>query len=142
MGRPPGSCSTHPVFPSGVPKETASKARLVAGRFTFIALLKSIRWADALTGPSAALAGAVAAVFAFWRESGVSRTAAPRSKLMLVHSDNIQAVGEDMGTSKAQTRLSSPVALGGRTPRVVILAATSRIFHCQWPARPPMGSCF
>src|SRR5437879_4713817 len=102
MGRPPGSRSTQPVFPSGVLNETASKSRLIAGRFTFVALLKSIRCAGALTGPSAALAGVVAAVFAFCCESGVSRAEAPRSKLMLAHSDNVQAVGENMGTSAAQ----------------------------------------
>ena len=76
--------------------------RLIAGRFTFIALLKSIRCGGALTGPSAALADAIAAVLAFCRESGVSRAEAPRSKLMLLHSDNVQTVGEDMGTSTAQ----------------------------------------
>src|SRR6266566_915865 len=49
MGRPPGSRSTQPLLPSGVPKEAASRSRLVAGRFTFMALLKSIRSGLALT---------------------------------------------------------------------------------------------
>src|SRR6267143_6011783 len=101
MGRPPGSRSTHPVFPSGVPNETASRSCFVAGRFTFIAALKSIRCAT-LAGPSVALLDVFVAVFTSCRESGVSRVETPRSRLMLVHSDNVQAVGEDMGTSIAQ----------------------------------------
>src|SRR5437016_9375541 len=97
MGRPPGSRSTQPLFPSGVPKETASQSRLVAGRVTFMALFKSIRCRLALTDPSAAWPGAVAAAFATCRESGLSRVAAARSKLMLDDSDNVQTVGEDTG---------------------------------------------
>src|SRR5437667_11296013 len=99
MGRPPGSRSTQPLLPSGVPKEAASRSRLVAGRFTFMALLKSIRSALALTGPSTAVSGAVRAVFTSGRESGISSAATPRSKLMPVES---HALGEDMGASTAQ----------------------------------------
>src|SRR6266436_344424 len=99
MGRPPGSRSTQPLLPSGVPKEAASKSRLVAGRFTFMALLKSIRSALAR---SAALSGAVAAVFTSGRESGVNSAATPRSKLMPVESDSLHALGENIGTSTAQ----------------------------------------
>src|SRR6266851_6035069 len=101
MGRPPGNRSTQPFFPSGVPKETASRSRLVAGRFTFIAVLKSIRCA-ALAGPSAALLGVFVAVFTSCLESGVSRAETPRSRLMLVQSDSVHALEEDMETSTAQ----------------------------------------
>src|SRR5260370_18573279 len=101
MGRPPGSGSTQPFFPSGVPKETASRSRFVAGRFTFIAMLKSIRCA-ALAGPSAALLGAFVAGFTSCRESGASRAETPRSRLILVESDNVHPLGGDMGTPTAQ----------------------------------------
>src|SRR5947207_6711597 len=119
MGRPPGSRSTQPLLPSGVPKEAASKSRLVAGRFTFMALLKSIRSALVLTGPSLALSGAVRAVFTSGRESGMSSAETARSKPTPAES---HALGEDMGTSKGATRLSSAVALGGRTTWIEILA--------------------
>src|SRR5439155_9734801 len=131
MGRPPGSRSTQPLLPSGVPKEAASKSRLVAGRFTFMALLKSIRSALVLKGPWAALSGAVAAVFTSGRESGISSAATPRSKLMPAESD---ALEEDMETSKGATRLSSAVALGGRTTWIVILAEKSRLGAADKPA--------
>src|SRR2546423_1268303 len=117
-----GNASPEPLFLSGVQKEAGSKSRLVAGRFTFRALLKSFRSPPALTGPWAALSGAVRAVFTSGRESGISSAATPRSKLMPVESD---ALGEDMGASKGATRLSSSVALGGRTTWIVILAERS-----------------
>jgi len=46
-----------------------------------------------LAGPSAALFGALGAAFTSCRESGVSRVETPRSKLMLVHSDSVHALG-------------------------------------------------
>src|SRR4029077_5851929 len=102
MGRPPGSRSPQPVLPSGVPKKAAWRSRLVAGRFTFMALLKSIRSGLALTSPSAALSEAVAAVFSSGRESGVSNAETLRSKPMPVESDSLHALGENKGTSTAQ----------------------------------------
>src|SRR5258708_7358793 len=120
MGRPPGSRSTQPVFPSGVPKETASRSRLAAGRFTFIAVLKSIRSA-ALAGPSAALLRAFGAVFTSCRESGVSRAETPRSRLMLVQSDSVHTLGEDMETSTAQRiyQLRSRLEVERRGPKIL-----------------------
>src|SRR6267154_2217618 len=140
MGRPPGSRSTQPLLPSGVPKEAASKSRLVAGRFTFMALLKSIRSALAR---SAALSGPVAAVFTSGREPGISSAATPRSKLMPVESD---ALGEDMGTSTAQrayhqqSRLEVE-RLGSKFLQREWEPQTSRPLRWLWPARPPLGSC-
>src|ERR1700687_92839 len=120
MGRPPGSRSTQPFFPSGVPKETASRSRLVAGRFTFIAVLKSIRCA-ALAGPSAALLGAFVAVFTSCRESGVNTAETPRSRLMLVQSDSVHTLGEDMETSTAQRiyPLRSRLEVERRGPKIL-----------------------
>src|SRR5258708_40288464 len=101
MGRLRGNRSPQPFFPSGVPKETASRSRLVAGRFTFIAVLKSIRCA-ALAGPSAALLGVFVAVFTSCLKSGGSRTETPRSRLMLVQIDSDPPLEEHMETSTAQ----------------------------------------
>jgi len=127
MGLPPGSRSTHPVFPSGVPKEAASRSRPVAGRFTFIALLKSIRCAPALTGLSAALLGAVVAAFSSCRESGVRSAETPRSKLMLVQSDSVQALGEDMETSIAQRPYHRQSRLEVERPGLEILQGNSLV---------------
>src|SRR5260370_26217279 len=121
MGRPPGSRSTQPVLPSGVPNETASKSRPGAGRFTFIALLKSIRCAAGLAGPSTALFAAFVPDLTSCRASGVS-VAAPRSKLTLAHADSVQPVGEDIETSTAQRAHLWAVALGVRTAGAVNLA--------------------
>src|SRR5467141_1134013 len=111
MGRPPGSRSTQPFFPSGVPKETASRSRLVAGRFTFIAVLKSIRCTACLASPSAVLLAAGAADLDFRPESGASEAETPRSKLMLAQSDSVHALGEDMETSRAQRIHSAKLRL-------------------------------
>jgi len=46
-----------------------------------------------LGSPSAALLDVFVAVFTSCRESGVSRAETPRSKLMLVHSDSVHALG-------------------------------------------------
>jgi len=64
-----------------------------------MALLKSIRCAAALAGPSSAL---LAAALTSCRDSGVNRAETPKSKLMLVQSDNVHALWEDIGTSRAQ----------------------------------------
>src|SRR6266567_4483260 len=122
MGRPPGSRSTQPVLPSGVPNETASKSRPGAGRFTFIALLKSIRCAAGLAGPSAALFAAFVADLTSCRASGVSAAETPNSKVTLAHADSIQPVGEDIETSTAQRAHLWAVALGVRTAGVGNLA--------------------
>src|SRR6266581_825154 len=104
MGRPPGSRSTQPVLPSGVPNETASKSRPGAGRFTFIALLKSIRCAAGLAGPSAALFAAFVADLTSCRASGVSAAETPSSKVTLLLLVILQPLGAALFPSTAQCR--------------------------------------
>src|ERR1700694_2086128 len=101
MGRPPGRRSNHPVLPSGVPNETASRSRLGVGRFTFIAVLKSIRCTTGLAGASTAFF-AVAAGLAPCCESRDRVAERTNSKLKLTHRVNVQLVEENIGTSTAQ----------------------------------------
>src|SRR5712691_3957533 len=130
MGRPPGSPSTQPVLPSGVPNETASKSRPGAGRFTFIALLKSIRLAAGLSGPSAALFAAFVADLTSCRASGVSAAETPRSKVTLAHADSVQRVGEDIETSTAQRAHLGPLRLELERPGWEILQRHSFSTSC------------
>src|SRR6266705_3045543 len=118
MGRPPGSRSTQPVLPSGVPNETASKSRPGAGRFTFIALLKSIRCATSLADPNAAFVADLTSC----RASGVSAAETPRSRVTLAHADSVQPVGEDIETSTAQRAHLGPLRLELERPGVGNLA--------------------
>src|SRR5882672_2509492 len=112
MGRPPGSRNTQPLFPSGVPNEAASRSRLVAGKFTFMALLKSILCAASLAGSSAIFFVACASTLGCWCASGGdSRAETPISKLILAQSESVNAFEEDIGTSRAQRAY-------GRQPRL------------------------
>src|SRR5262245_55176048 len=134
MGLPPGMRSTHPLLPSGVAKEAASKSRAAAGRFNFNALLKSICCVACFAGSFTALfAASLLTGLASCRASRESVAVTPRSRLRLAQRDSAQPVGDDMETSTAHGNLGT-VALRSRTTGTENLARFGRIFLCGVPA--------
>src|SRR5437660_12403942 len=114
MGLPPGIRSTHPPFPSPVVKDVASRSRAGDGRFTFTALVKSMRCASFVAGASPGFVTAAGVRLVASCESCLSCAVVPTSTPRLAHRDNAQPVGNDMEPPQCNLTLRT-VALRGRT---------------------------